>query len=135
MEGQVEMQSRDSHTLFGWGVPSCRIDERLRVAILIGLLLVLFPSLAYAYGSRDEFEDPTAKDYFFELVRSSFGTLVMVFCGFGGVATIYMQRSGKTGQQLPGIGIAMLLVAIALFVFRTMITSGLLGNKYLDYGG
>lgn len=71
---------------------------------------------------------------FFELARSSFGTLVMVFCGFGGFATIYMQRTGRSGQQIPMLGIVMLLVVIAIFVFRMMITSGMLGQQYLDFG-
>ncbi len=88
---------------------------------------------AYTYGGIED-ENPTFKTYFFKLLRSPFGTLVMVFCALGGFATLYMTREGPAGKQVPVAGIVLLLTAIGLFIMRVMITSGLMGQQYLDYG-
>lgn len=113
--------------------------EKRRLVRLLPLLMLAFALLLAAlapeaYAWRAESETPTGRDYLFQLVRSRFGTLVMVFCGFGGFVTLYMQRVGNKGKQVPMLGIAMLLIAIALFLMRTMVTSGLMGAQYLDYG-
>jgi len=97
------------------------------------LLFHAHDAYAYEYGGGDD-DNPSFKAYFFKLLRSPFGTLVMVFCGLGGFATLYMTREGPAGKQVPIAGIFLLIAAIGLFITRTMITSGLLGQEYLDYG-
>ena len=109
----------------------------LLVAIVVGLigLSYAYPSVAWAWNSFGEEGRGGAKDSFYRLMRGPFGTLVMVFSGLGGFATIYMKRADRSGQGVPMIGIGLLLLAVFLFIYRIMITSGLLGSQYLDYGG
>lgn len=105
----------------------------LFLAVTLVIFVLAWAPQAFAFRG-DEDAASTPKDYLFRLVRSSFGTLVMMFCGIGGFVVLYMQRVGRKGQQVPLAGIAMLLIALGLFLMRTMVTSGLLGKDYLDYG-
>ena len=104
------------------------------LALAIGIPLVL-PKLAQAWNSFGEEGAGGPKDSFYRLMRGPFGTLVMVFCGLGGFATIYMKRAGRSGQGVPMVGVVLLLAAVCMFIYRIFITSGLLGAQYLDYGG
>ena len=89
------------------------------------------PAIAQGFGRFED--DPTIKDYFYQLLRSPFGTLLMVFCGLGGFAMLYMQREGRAGEKIPLAAIALLVGAVVLFVLRVMITSGVMGAQYLDW--
>lgn len=107
------------------------------LAVALGLigLSYTYPSVAWAWNSFGEEGRGGTKDSFYRLMRGPFGTLVMVFSGLGGFATIYMKRADRGGQGVPMIGIGLLLLAVCMFIYRIMITSGLLGAQYLDYGG
>lgn len=88
-------------------------------------------ALGQGFGRVEE--EPGLKDYFFKLLRSPFGTLLMIFAGLGGFAMLYMQREGKAGDQVPIGAILLILGAIVMFILRVMITSGVMGQQYLDW--
>jgi len=115
-------------------------SARQRIFIVLAILslvsmVYLQVDLAHAWNSFGEEGAGGTKDSFYRLMRGPFGTLVMVFSGLGGFATIYMKRAGRSQQGVPVVGVVLLLVAVFLFIYRIMITSGLLGAQYLDYGG
>ena len=106
----------------------------LFVVVVIGSSFLIHDiSLSQGFGHLND--EPTAKDYFYRLLRSGFGTLVIVFCGLGGFVILYMKREGAGGGRAPLIGIILLVVAVLLFIFRVMISSGIMGARYLDYQG
>ena len=104
----------------------------LRVLLLLAPGFLFLTPLALAQWGEPA-NDPTIKDLFYQLLRSPFGTLLMVFCGLGGFAMLYMQREGKAGDKIPVAAVALLLTAIGLFILRVMVTSGVLGARYLEW--
>ena len=100
---------------------------------LFPLGLLLLSSEAYAYNNQLD-QSPTLHDNLVLLLKSSLGTLLIIFLGLGGLAFVYLQRQGQSSKESPIAGILMLLGAIALFIMRVSLNSGFMGAKYLDYG-
>lgn len=95
--------------------------------LLMGGLLLLAPQEAFARG---EF---TPADNLYRLIAGPFGKLVMIFCGLGGLATVYTTRGGKAGEKAPLLGIAMIIVALIMFALNVLITSRILGFEQTGY--
>ena len=102
----------------------------IRVCLAVGLLsVVASPSVGFALDGY------TIQDNFYRLMTGGFGTLVMIFAGAGGIATVYMQRSGRAGDRVPIYGIVLMLVAITIFALRVMVTAGVVGFRGDEYQG
>ena len=108
-----------SHRFFPWGSHIAAIT----------VVALSAPSSAYALDSY------TIQDNFYRLMTGGFGTLVMIFAGAGGIATVYMQRSGRAGDRVPIYGIVLMLVAVAIFTLRVMVTAGVVGFRGNEYQG
>ena len=94
---------------------------------LLGMIVV--PSTAFALDSY------TIQDNFYRLMTGGFGTLVMIFAGAGGIATVYMQRSGRAGDRVPIYGVVLMIVAVVIFTIRVMVTAGVVGFRGNEYQG
>ncbi len=98
------------------------------------LLAVTFALLATP-GAAFALDGYTLQDNFYRLMTGGFGTLVMIFAGAGGIVTVYMQRSGRAGDRVPMYGIVLMLVAVAIFTLRVMVTAGVVGFRGNEYQG
>ncbi|MFN8391473.1 MAG: hypothetical protein U0136_14390 [Bdellovibrionota bacterium] len=103
---------------------------------LLILLLAAFYGDSPAYAQYTDFDEPSPglKEMFVKLLRGPMGTLVMIFCGMSGFALFYTNREGKAGERAPIGAFALLISAVLLFILRVMLSSGMMGAKYLDYG-
>lgn len=103
-----------------------------RLSLLAFFLLgTAAPLCAQAQAYSDG--EMSMRDHFYSMITGGFGTLLIIFLGLGGAAFLLMTRQGKSANQAPILGVVMLLAALALFVFRVMIISGVLGFEYLEY--
>ncbi len=85
------------------------------------------------YISGYGYHQVTQRGQFYKLITGGFGSLVMVFMGLGGIATIFVTRQGKSGKQTPILGIVMLFIAIVMFAVRIGIRGGLAGHEYMEW--
>lgn len=94
------------------------------------------PSKVFAYNdyySEVEPETTSAKAYFYRLINSGFGTIVILVLGLGGFAALMITRQGKAGKDASMFGIIMLLTAVFIFILRVFIRSGVMGQEYLEW--
>ena len=81
------------------------------------------------YGFQEEPE----RNFFYEMIQGKFGAFLIVFMGFGGVATLFMTRQGKSSTKVPVLGILMLVVAAFVFFYRVTINAGLHGAEHIKW--
>ena len=99
------------------------------------LSVLIWDSVAVAQELQfyEDEEGPTLKTHFYKLLTGGFGTLLIVICGLGGMATLLIMRLGKAGKNAPALGLIMLLIAAFIFAYRVLIKSGFLGHEFAQW--
>lgn len=104
--------------------------------LFIATLPVVHPLLAQAMIPQAYSEDRidlTARDHLFSLVTGGLGKFMIILTGLGGLASLLITRQGRKGKNAPVLGIAMLLIAAAIFTLQVLIKSGMMGHQYLEW--
>ena len=86
---------------------------------------------AWAFDSYGE--QATTESFVFKLITSGLGAFVIIFFGLGGLASIYLTRSGESGRKTPVLGVVMLLLAGVTFAYRVAIRAGIMGHEYIQW--
>lgn len=102
-------------------------------AILICFVFDVSSVWAARKSQEDLDYDVEPSSFFYQMVTGKFGAFLIVFMGFGGVATIFMTRQGKSSTQVPLLGIVMLLVGAIVFGYRVMINAGMFGAEHIRW--
>lgn len=102
---------------------------------LFSLLLadLISPVLSFARSTSYDYQDEPQQNFIYQMITGGFGAFMIVFMGLGGVATIMMTREGNTSHKTPVLGIVMVVIAIAVFVYRLMINSGMMGHEHMTF--
>lgn len=99
-------------------------------AITCGIFL-LCCDVAQAQSYYDE--PASSESFLFKLITSGLGTFVIIFFGLGGLASLYITRSGDSAKRTPILGVVMLLMAGITFAYRVMIRAGMMGHEYIQW--
>jgi hypothetical protein len=119
--------------LFSYIERSIGLFNWLCVYLIVTCLTSLPAWAQEEYVSGYGYQGVTPRGQFYKLLTGGFGSLVMVFMGLGGIATIFVTRQGKSGKQTPILGIVMLFLAILMFAVRIGIRGGLAGHEYMEW--
>ena len=108
-----------------------RQKSKLWLNALCVWAVVNHASTAWAFDSYGD--QPTTESFVFKLITSGLGAFVIIFFGLGGLASIYLTRSGESGRKTPILGVVMLLMAGVTFAYRVAIRAGMMGHEYIQW--